>query len=89
MANISGNELVAETTSGPRRTKLLVNCGGLYSDRVARLCGVDPGVQIVPFARILASSRVSGPPLRRACCWTCACTAWVASRCSSASTTGA
>ncbi len=43
------NELVVETTAGTRRTKLLVNCAGLYSDRVARLCGVDPGVQIVPF----------------------------------------
>ena len=26
-----------------------MNCGGLQSDRVARLCGVDPGVRIVPF----------------------------------------
>jgi L-2-hydroxyglutarate oxidase len=41
--------LVVETTAGPRRAKLLVNCSGLQSDRVARLCGVDPGVQIVPF----------------------------------------
>ena len=41
--------LVVETTAGPLRTKLLVNCAGLHSDRVARLCGVDPGVQIVPF----------------------------------------
>jgi L-2-hydroxyglutarate oxidase len=41
--------LTVETTAGPVRAKLLVNCGGLQSDRVARLCGVDPGVQIVPF----------------------------------------
>lgn len=27
----------------------LVNCAGLESDRVARMCGVDPGLQIVPF----------------------------------------
>jgi len=27
----------------------LVNCAGLESDRVARLCGVDPGLRIVPF----------------------------------------
>ncbi len=39
----------AETTAGPIRAKLLVNCAGLYSDRVARLCGVEPGVRIVPF----------------------------------------
>jgi L-2-hydroxyglutarate oxidase len=27
----------------------LVNCAGLQSDRVARLCGVEPGLRIVPF----------------------------------------
>jgi L-2-hydroxyglutarate oxidase len=47
--NREGGELVVETTAGPRRTRMLVNCGGLQSDRVARLCGIDPGVQIVPF----------------------------------------
>ena len=41
--------LVIETTAGPVKAKVLVNCAGLYSDRVARQCGVDPGVQIVPF----------------------------------------
>ncbi len=41
--------LVIETTAGPLRARLLVNCAGLQSDRVARLCGVDPGVKIVPF----------------------------------------
>lgn len=41
--------LTAETTAGPIRAKLLVNCAGLYSDRVARRCGVEPGVRIVPF----------------------------------------
>lgn len=30
-------------------TKFIVNCGGLHSDRVAKDCGVDPGVKIVPF----------------------------------------
>ena len=44
-----GDGLVIETTAGPQRAKLLVNCAGLQSDRVARLCGVEPGVQIVPF----------------------------------------
>ena len=27
----------------------MINCGGLYSDKVARMCGVDPGLQIIPF----------------------------------------
>jgi L-2-hydroxyglutarate oxidase len=31
------------------RAKVLVNCAGLYSDRIARLAGDEPGVRIVPF----------------------------------------
>jgi L-2-hydroxyglutarate oxidase len=46
----AGNaELVLETTGGEIHARALVNCAGLQSDRVARLCGVDPGVRIVPF----------------------------------------
>jgi L-2-hydroxyglutarate oxidase len=40
---------VLETQAGNVRCKTLVNCGGLQSDRVARLCGVDPGIRIIPF----------------------------------------
>jgi len=29
--------------------RVLVNCAGLQSDRVARLAGVDPGIAIIPF----------------------------------------
>ena len=45
----STGELVATTTKGEFKTKFLVNCGGLYCDRIAKLCGVNPGLQIVPF----------------------------------------
>ena len=45
----SGSELVAITTKGEFKTKFLVNCGGLYCDRIAKLCGVNPGLQIIPF----------------------------------------
>jgi len=41
--------VVIETTAGTARCHVLVNCAGLQSDRVAKLCGVEPGVQIVPF----------------------------------------
>jgi L-2-hydroxyglutarate oxidase len=41
--------LILETESGEIRAKFLVNCGGLQSDRIAKLCGVEPGLQIVPF----------------------------------------
>lgn len=47
--NRDSNELVLQTTTGELRAGHLVNCGGLQSDRVARLCGVDPGVVIIPF----------------------------------------
>lgn len=43
------SELILHTTQGDIRTRHLINCGGLQSDRIARLCGVEPGVQIVPF----------------------------------------
>ncbi len=45
----SGKERVLETEAGAFRCGLLINCGGLWADRLARLCGVDPEVVIVPF----------------------------------------
>ena len=42
-------QLVIETTRGAVRAARLVNCAGLQADRVARLCGVDPGIEIIPF----------------------------------------
>jgi L-2-hydroxyglutarate oxidase len=42
-------ELVLETASGAVNTHNLINCAGLQSDRVARMAGVDPKLQIVPF----------------------------------------
>ncbi len=41
--------LVLDTTKGAVESRTLINCAGLQSDRVARLCGVEPGVMIVPF----------------------------------------
>lgn len=43
------NELVVVTNKEEFKTKLIVNCGGLYSDRIAKLCGIEPGLQIIPF----------------------------------------
>jgi len=45
----SGRELVLETTHGTIHIKNLVNCAGLQSDRVAKMCGVEPGLKIIPF----------------------------------------
>ena len=41
--------LVLESTRGPVECRFLINCAGLQCDRIARLCGVDPGLQIIPF----------------------------------------
>jgi L-2-hydroxyglutarate oxidase len=38
-----------QTSSGDVETRNLINCAGLRSDKVARLCGVNPGLQIIPF----------------------------------------
>jgi L-2-hydroxyglutarate oxidase len=44
-----GDLVVIRTDGEEVRTRFLVNCAGLYSDRVARLAGVRPKVQIIPF----------------------------------------
>ncbi|HSF33953.1 MAG TPA: L-2-hydroxyglutarate oxidase [Candidatus Tectomicrobia bacterium] len=43
------DELVLETSRGAVHCRSLVNCGGLHADEVARVCGVDPKLQIIPF----------------------------------------
>ena len=43
------NEIIVETPRGAFATTALINCAGLYSDRVSRMTGDDPGVMIVPF----------------------------------------
>lgn len=37
------------TASGELACRRLVGCAGLQSDRLARLCGLEPGLRIVPF----------------------------------------
>lgn len=43
------DEFVLETSNDPVKTKNIINCAGLQSDRVAKLCGIKPGLQILPF----------------------------------------
>ncbi len=43
------NEFILETSNNPVKTKNIINCAGLQSDRVANLCGIKPGLQILPF----------------------------------------
>ncbi|HCY75360.1 MAG TPA: L-2-hydroxyglutarate oxidase [Ignavibacteriales bacterium] len=44
-----GKDLVLIAGDEEYRTKFVVNCGGLQSDRIAKLFGVDPKLQIIPF----------------------------------------
>jgi L-2-hydroxyglutarate oxidase len=37
------------TTAGELVADVVVNCAGLYADRIARLAGIDPPARIVPF----------------------------------------
>jgi L-2-hydroxyglutarate oxidase LhgO len=41
--------LVLETSQGAVQSKFLINCGGLFCDRIARMAGARIDVQIVPF----------------------------------------
>ncbi|MCE5229769.1 L-2-hydroxyglutarate oxidase [bacterium] len=43
------SSIVLETTKGAIHARFLINCAGLQSDRVAHMCGLDPGLRIIPF----------------------------------------
>jgi len=45
----SGSETVVQTRAGDFPARYVVNCAGLYSDRIAHLAGHDPEIMIVPF----------------------------------------
>ena len=69
-------EVILVTTAGEVRSRALVACAGLQSDLVARRCGLDPGLRIVPFRgeflelvperRRLVNHLVYPVPIRRA-----------------------
>jgi L-2-hydroxyglutarate oxidase len=43
------DEIVVETNGGAFSARFLINCAGLFSDRISRMAGDDPQVMIVPF----------------------------------------
>ena len=45
----SSSEVVLENTTGEVTAQWVINCAGLFSDRIARMAGERPEVQIVPF----------------------------------------
>jgi (S)-2-hydroxyglutarate dehydrogenase len=44
-----GAETVIETNRGSLATRFVINCAGLFSDRISRMAGEKPAVSIVPF----------------------------------------
>ncbi len=45
----STNEIVVETSRGPFAASALINCAGLFSDRISRMAGDKPSARIIPF----------------------------------------
>lgn len=45
----SSDECVLQTSHGEIRSRYAINCGGLYSDQIAKAMGLKPAVRIVPF----------------------------------------
>jgi (S)-2-hydroxyglutarate dehydrogenase len=53
-AEVSGirrrtDEIIVQTRRGTFSTNYLINCAGLFSDRISRMAGDEPRVMIVPF----------------------------------------
>ncbi len=47
--NSQPDRIVLTTTAGEIQARYLINCGGLYADRIAQMSGQAPTVQVVPF----------------------------------------
>ncbi len=45
----NSNPINLETSQGDIETTRVVNCGGLYSDKISKLLGIDIDVKIIPF----------------------------------------
>lgn len=43
------DETIISSDAGEVKCKNLINCTGLQSDRIAWMCGINPGLKIIPF----------------------------------------
>jgi len=48
-AAVTNGVLTLQTTAGEIHSRFLINCAGLHCDDVARRCGIDVDIRIVPF----------------------------------------
>ncbi|QCK15500.1 L-2-hydroxyglutarate oxidase [Mangrovivirga cuniculi] len=46
---LKSGERILETNKGTFKTDVIVNCAGLYSDKVAKMAGQEMSVKIIPF----------------------------------------
>lgn len=44
-----GSQHVVQTSAGEVLADAVINCAGLYADRVARMAGIEPPARIIPF----------------------------------------
>jgi L-2-hydroxyglutarate oxidase len=63
---------VVETTAGEFAARQVINCAGLYSDRVTRLSGVRPATRILPFRGEFYKLRPEAHHLVKALIYPCA-----------------
>ena len=63
---------VVETTAGEFAARQVINCAGLYSDRVTRLSGAKPSTRILPFRGEFYQLRPDAQHLVRALIYPCA-----------------
>ena len=48
-AKTNSNAIILETSQGDVETLRVVNCGGLHSDKISKILGIDMDVKIIPF----------------------------------------
>lgn len=82
------NQIVITTTQQQYTTDLLINCAGLYSDKIATMAGLKLDVQIIPFRgeywlvkpekEYLVKDLVYPCPTLRFRFWVCTLRAWQA-----------
>jgi len=61
----SGSVTLASSDGTRHEGDFVVNCGGLHSDRIARMAGAEPGMMIMPFRGIYYELRPEARPLCR------------------------
>lgn len=46
---VKETDVTIDTTNGSYTAGLMINCAGLYSDKIAKMSGDNPGIKIIPF----------------------------------------